>query len=137
MAKRYGTGGVKSRGQQVQVRLVSQTLGHPVQVKLSENEKEALLKAAQEHTPEGHLSTFLRDLALEAASHLHQKALEHVGVDLAARWVIEHAATECAMLPGEYMRFVALEAIGYTQATEIVARAKLVLEQGLLKAQTP
>lgn len=134
-AQRYGAGsGVKSRLEQVQVRLVPAALGHPVQVKLSTHEKGVLLKAAAEHTPDGFLSAFLRDLALESAEHLHDQALAKVGPDMAAKWVIEHAAAECSMLPGEFMRFIALEAIGYTRATEMTSVARrALLEKRMLE----
>lgn len=134
--QRYGAGGgVKARAEQVQVRLVPAALGHPVQVKLSVHEKTVLLQAASEHTPDGFLSAFLRDLALSAAEHLHDQALAQVGPDMAARWVIEHAAAECSMLPGEFMRFIALEAIGYTRATVMadVARRALLSKELMLE----
>jgi hypothetical protein len=130
--QRYGAE-VRARTEQVQVRLMPAALGPPAQVKLSHEEKARLIEAAAEHTPEGFLSAFLRDLALEAASHLHEKALATVGPDHAARWVIETAAAECAMLPGEFMRFIALESIGYTRASELVLAARKALADGVLQ----
>jgi uncharacterized protein (DUF1778 family) len=134
MNKRYGAGGAKARAEQVQVRLVPAIVGHPVQVKLSTDEKAALLAAAAEHTHEGQLSSFLRDIAVEAASHLHARALVEAPADKVSQWVVEMAASECSMLPGEFMRFVALEAIGYTHGLEVATRARAAIEDKVLLA---
>jgi hypothetical protein len=138
MANRYGAaGGAKAREAQVQVRLMPAAVGAPVQVKLSHDEKAALLAAAKEHTLEGKLSSFLRDLSIEAASHLHAQALAEAPADKVSWWVVEHAAAECSMLPGEFMRYVALEAIGYTQGTKMIQRAQGALEKKLLLLERP
>lgn len=131
---RYGAG-VKTRLEQIQVRLLPSVLGHPIQVKLTPSEREALQAAADEHTEEGQLSVFLRDLALVSASHLYQRATEEAPADRQTAWVIETAAVEMAMLPGEFMRWVALEAIGYTKGVQIGSTAKDALAGKALKAK--
>lgn len=128
----YGVHGTKTRKEQVQVRLVPSALGRSIQVTLTGAERQALEQAAKDHTPGGLLSPFLRDLAANTASHLHARALEEVPADLRVQWVIETAAGELAMLPGEYMRWIALEAIGYTNALQQAQAARQTLKNRVL-----
>ena len=130
-----GAGSTQRRNEQVQVRLVSAALGAPVQVKLSSAEKIALIQAAAEHTDHKHLSTFLRDLAVAACSHLHERALAEVSADRTVQYTINLAATECGLLPGEFLRTVAVEAVGFTNCVNIALAARGVLVAGALKGE--
>jgi hypothetical protein len=126
--ERYGAiTGLTKRSSQVQVRLVSSALGSPLQVKLTPSEYDAIHAAARAHTKEGHISAFLRDLAVAASSHLHAEAASQPA-DMQVKWCIEKLGDECAMLPGELLRALALEAINYTSLCAAAARAREALE---------
>jgi hypothetical protein len=96
-----------------------------VQVTFTEDERKAVFRATLEFgTP---LSTFLRDLAVEAGSHLHERAAQEAPADRRVQWVVEQGAAECSMRPGEFMRFLALEAVGYTRGVELAMAARQAL----------
>jgi hypothetical protein len=132
---RYGQiSGLTKREAQVQLRLVSSALGSPLQVKLTQDEYDAVRVAAREHVQSGAMSTFIRELGVAAAAYLHEEAASQPA-DLQKKWVVEKAAEDCACLPGEFLRMVVLESIGYTKLCEVTTAAKRVLESRELWAR--
>lgn len=118
------------RDQFVRVRLVPAHLGHAVQVKLAIAEREALLVAMREKGY-GELSTFIRTLGVAAGVQYHQRAAAQAAGDTFPRQVIEWAAEAAHMNVGEWMRTVALAAIGFSPLCEHLTEARKAFEAGL------
>ena len=115
------------RSEAIQVRLVSASLDGPTQIRMTPDERKALELAAQKYSTNGHLSSFFREVGVAAAAQWHAQALEEVSSEYTVRHTIELAAAESNMLVGEWLRTVALEAIGFGRLTECCLTAREAL----------
>jgi hypothetical protein len=113
----------------VRVRLVPSHLGNATQVKLTEDEYEAIVKGAQELRLE--LSTFLRELGVAAAQDHHAQAARDVTGDLFKLTVIERAADEAHMTVSEWLRVIAVHALGIGQLGAQMSHALAARVAGL------
>jgi hypothetical protein len=113
----------------IRVRLVPSNLGHATQVKVTPEERAALVKAAS--SVKYDLSTFIRAVGVAAAQEHHVRAVATVAGELWQKQAIDLAAADAHMNAGEWMRVVALSAIGFTSLGAQLDYARAAFAAGL------
>lgn len=119
------------RTEHIRVRLVPADFGHAIEVTLSTKERRALEKAAGRLGAGTRLSTFIRTLGAYGAAQM--KAKGEPEVRLASQ--IEAAADACNMSVGEWLRVIALTAVGATPLIEHLDAASHAVEDAIAKGE--
>lgn len=129
----HGDNVVRERkNKQVRVRLVPTHLGHPLLLRFTYEEWEAVQAKAKEL--DVRISTLVRGLGVAVAKSHHDRANREIAADLRVGQVIEWAAADARMGSNEWLRVVTLSAIGYTKlAEQLAGAAEALCDGGLFK----
>lgn len=111
------------RTEHIRLRLKPAAEGTPIEIVLSKQERSALEKAIETTGYQRGLSTFLRECAVRAARDYRQP-------DSSPADVIEAAASAACQGVGEWIRTVALAAVGESDLLSQLEHARADFERG-------